>query len=135
MKRNRYTTKEIEDEVRSYYADAVKAVEVPPVPQIPKEYSAPRESSIQAAADKREDRGNDAPLTFRFALPRVAAALLLIAFGTFFFIRPVTPNHLAEIIGSIAVEKSLDEKIVSGLQRAGHFLSDTLENQEQGVRQ
>lgn len=123
MKKNRYTTRQIEEEVRSYYEEAVRTVKLAPVPP------------LQAADDKKEDRKNNAPLTFRFALPRAAAALLLIAFGTFFFIRPVKSNPLAETFIYLTEEKQLNEKIVSGLQRAGHFISDTLENNEQGVKQ
>ncbi len=65
----------------------------------------------------------------------MAAALLLIAFGSFFFVRPVMANPLAETIAYLAEENKLHEKITSGLQRAGHFISNTLEKSEQGENQ
>lgn len=111
MKKRKSVINNIEDELFSFYSSEIENVEVPPVPEF---------------SDYRKTIVNDTK-SFRFIFPRVAAALLLIAFGSFFFVRPVTANPLAETIAYLTEEYELDEKITSGLQRAGHFLSNTLE--------
>lgn len=109
MNRKKPTISDPDDAVKQYFAEKIADVEVPPVP------SPDLQSGI-----------------LRTTIPKVAAAVLLITCGAFFFIRPVKPNPLEETFAYLVEERQLEEKIVSGLQRAGHFISDTLVNKEYG---
>ena len=116
MSRKKPTIDEIDDAVKLYFREKIEAVGPAPPPSL-----AGGEAKSSAA--------------LRNALPRVAAAILLVACGAFFFIRPVKQNTLAERISYAAEESDLEKKVVSGLQRSGRFISNSLEIRKQGVNQ
>lgn len=107
---------EIDDAVKLYFQEKIDAVVPAPPP------------SLAGGEAKRS-------AALRTALPRAAAAVLLVACGAFLFIRPVKQNTLAERISYAAEESDLEKKVVSGLQRSGRFISNSLEIRKQGVNQ
>lgn len=120
MKTNRPSTKDIKRQVRAYFDRQIGDVQVPPVPEISTGEDQPKtfpETSIMPFPRKR---------TFSIILPRAAAAILLLAIGSVLFFRPIKYNPLAATITYIAEKEAIEEKITSGLQKAGNFIYENL---------
>lgn len=118
MGRKRVSTRFVASKIKEYYDGEVSGVTVPPVPRYDALIDRVPGDRPAAAAVKNPRPG--------FYLFRAAAAAVLIACGAGMYAMHNPQNELAEMVGHISEQEALDEKVTSGLQRAGNFIYENL---------
>ena len=124
MNTNRFSTKKINRLFRSHFEKQVKSISVPPVPGITIEGE--NASGVSSHLTRNHLRVFPVQRSAGFIFSRVIAAVLLIVCGSFLFLYPLRRDPLALLISDIAEEEALEERITSGLQKAGEFIYENL---------
>jgi hypothetical protein len=125
MRKIRATNKKIKTMVRNHFEEQIQNTPLPETPRLYNSLLKRSEAILQHDFTRKENLPPPKART-GFVLFRVAAAVLLIACGTAMFAYPGKQNQLAELVTNIAEENDFEEKIISGLQKAGHFLNTNL---------
>lgn len=126
MKTKQFSTKDLDQLMRSSFIRQVKATPVPPISDFAAVLKNKAAFYQQSKALKTSITRLPTKRVFPNAFIRVAAAVFIIAVGFVLYFRPIRQNQLSTTITSLVSESEIERKITVGLQKAGNYLYDNL---------